>query len=169
MNKTDRESVIPSQWYLVQCKPRQELRAKQNLEMQGGTCLNFQHTVEKIIKGERATRRENLFPGYVFLRLSDQDPLWFRVRSTYGVSKMVAFGGRPLPIADQVVDRLKLLTSLMPSRPSYEKGQTVTITSGPFKGVDAIFSEYNGEKRALLLIRILQRLQSLDLPLTDFS
>lgn len=159
---------MSSQWYLVQCKPHQDIRAKQNLELQGGKCLSFQHVVEKVVRGKLARVRENLFPGYVFLSLAEEDPLWFRVRSTYGVSKVVAFGGRPLPIADHIMRQLIELTSLKKAAARFKEGQQVRITQGPFAGVQAIFSEYDGEKRAVLLIQMLQKMQKIKVPLSEF-
>jgi transcriptional antiterminator RfaH len=34
----------------------------------------------------------------------------------------------------------------------------VTITEGPFRGMDAIFKTYDGEKRAILLLNLLTKI-----------
>lgn len=160
---------MSSQWYLVQCKPRQEMRAQQNLELQGGQCLNFQHVVEKVVRGELAKVRENLFPGYVFLKLTEEDPLWFRVRSTYGVSRIVAFGGRPLPVTEHLIRQLIDFTSFKAIAPRFKEGQQVRIAKGAFAGLEAIFKEYDGQHRAVLLIRMLQKMQQVKMPLSEIG
>ena len=38
-----------------------------------------------------------------------------------------------------------------------QKGEAVTIKSGPFKGLDAIFQEPDGEARSLILINLLNQ------------
>ena len=154
-------------WYLLQCKPRQEARAKLNLEQQGGFCLYLHRSVEKIVSGSCRRIQEELFPGYLFLQLSLDDSLWSTVQSTYGVLRVVSFGGRPLPVADSIIQNLQRLTEQMPVEAQFKKGQQVTITRGAFSGLQALFEEYDGEVRAFLLIQFLQQRHTVKVPLAD--
>jgi transcription antitermination factor NusG len=54
-------------WLLLQVKPRQELRALENLERQKGECYCLQKKVEKLSRGKRIQLGEALFPGYLFI------------------------------------------------------------------------------------------------------
>ncbi len=52
-------------WLLLQVKPRQELRALENLERQNGACYCPQIRLEKLSRGKRGQAEEALFPGYL--------------------------------------------------------------------------------------------------------
>lgn len=72
-------------WYVVLTKPRQEQRAKENLERQGGEVYLPLFSNERIVRGKRVKREEPLFLGYLFLNIPTNSPLLSKVRSTFGV------------------------------------------------------------------------------------
>ena len=37
-------------------------------------------------------------------------------------------------------------------------GDLVTVTQGPFRGIEAIFKTYDGEKRAIVLLNLLAKI-----------
>ena len=92
-----------SGWYVVQCRANQNYRAQENLENQGFTCFQPQLCLEKVRAGRRVQRQEPLFPGYLFIQLSEQDSGWHTIRSTRGVTKLVAFGDRPAAVPPSVI------------------------------------------------------------------
>ncbi len=49
-------------WYVVLTKPKQELRAQENLERQGGMVFLPMFASERIVRGKRVVRQEPLFP-----------------------------------------------------------------------------------------------------------
>ena len=59
-----------SEWFLVQTKPKQEVRALENLERQGLKAFCPQILVEKIRRGQRKVSKEVLFPNYLLLILT---------------------------------------------------------------------------------------------------
>jgi transcriptional antiterminator RfaH len=78
-------------WYLIHTKPRQELRALENLQRQGYECYLPLLPTEKIQQKLVAIVDEPLFPRYLFIRLdsSQSGKSWTPIRSTLGVSKLV--------------------------------------------------------------------------------
>lgn len=154
-----------AQWYLVQCKPRQEVRAEHNLRNQYFSCYCPQHTVEKIRHGKRAVIQQPLFPGYLFINLCRISDSWHSIRSTRGVVRMVTFADEPLPVPDQVIDDLRLRLAHIGDQPLFKEGAAVTVTSGPFKDLDAVFCKEDGEDRAIVLLNLLSRQQQLRVPL----
>ena len=55
-------------WYLVYCKPKNEVRAVQNLEMQGiETFLPMCIESKKLRSGEKTVQKVPLFPSYLFI------------------------------------------------------------------------------------------------------
>ncbi|QJX01464.1 transcriptional activator RfaH [Alcanivorax sp. IO_7] len=123
-----------SGWYVVQCRANQNYRAQENLENQGFTCFQPQLCLEKVRAGRRVQRQEPLFPGYLFIQLSEQGSGWHTIRSTRGVTKLVAFGDRPAAVPPSVIDALKLQTqaSANDDRPALRPGDRLRIEHGPF-------------------------------------
>lgn len=150
-------------WYLVQCKPRQALRAQENLERQGYQCLLPLHQLERLHQGRLQQHSEPLFPGYLFILLDKVEDSWLPIRSTRGVSQIVSFGGQPTPVPDSVIDQLSL-----PRRgivPALTAGDRVSIRNIGFDHVEAIFLENDGEGRVLLLLNFLLRKLVIKAPL----
>lgn len=158
-----------SDWYVVQCKSRQEQRAKENIENQQGEALLFQRPVEKIRRGKRVTLNEYWFPGYVFVRLPQDCPLWASIRSTYGVQRLVRFGEQPVPIRPETFKKICNSVGAAELKPQYVAGDAVQVKAGPLAGMEAIFANYDGTARAVLLINFLHREQSVKVNLADFG
>lgn len=159
------QSPTTARWYLVQCKPRQELRAAENLRNQLLPCYCPEHSVEKIRHGKRAVIQQPLFPGYLFINLCKLNDNWHSIRSTRGVHRLVTFANEPLAVPDEVIDTLQTRLAQAEEQPMFNEGTPVTITNGPFKDLDAIFCKADGEERAIILLNLLQRQQQIKVPL----
>jgi len=161
-------SLMASAWYLVQCKASQDERAEFNLVNQGYTCFRPTHRRERVLQGGRRIVRESLFPGDLFIQLGSGES-WAPLRSTRGVLRIVSFGGKPLPVGDDLIARLHERDSGAPVEARFACGQRVRINEGPFVDVEAIFLAMEGEQRVLLLMTLLQREQRISIPLVDIS
>ena len=162
------ERLTASAWYLVQCKASQDERAEINLVNQGYTCFRPTHRRERDLQGRRRTVRESLFPGYLFIQLGSGES-WAPLRSTRGVLRIVSFGGKPLPVGDDLIAQLYEHDSAAPVEARFACGERVRINEGPFVDVEAIFLAMEGEQRVLLLMTLLQREQRISVPLVDIS
>jgi transcription antitermination factor NusG len=60
-------------------------------------------TVEKLRRGRLAEVVEPMFSRYLFIRLDTEHSNWAPIRSTLGVSRLVSFGNRPAPMADELI------------------------------------------------------------------
>jgi transcriptional antiterminator RfaH len=152
-------------WYVVQCKPRQQDRALTNLERQGGECFLPRRRVERVQAGKRTMVEEALFPGYLFLSISLDDPLWSKLRSTFGVNRLVSFGGYPLPVEPGLIAAIRQFCIQGDPIARFKAGSTVQITQGALKGLQAIFETYDGETRAILLLKLLHQQQRVKIQL----
>lgn len=148
-------------WYVVRTKPRQETRAKLNLENQDITTFLPEITLQKIRRGKRTAVTEPLFPGYVFANLDDYAGKFHKVRSTFGVAKLLTFGETPATVPDALIQEMhqvnaetqqKAQQSAMP-----QVGEKVEITYGPFKGFIAEILQLDGESRCIVLLNWLQK------------
>lgn len=152
-------------WYLVQCKPRQEARALTNLCNQSFTCYAPTHSVEKIRHGKRVIFDEPLFPGYLFIHLCEYSQSWHSIRSTRGVLRLVTFANQAVPVASSIIDGIQSrLNSCGKSRSLFSPGEQVAVTEGPFRDLEAIFSSMDGEERAMILLSLMQRQQQISVP-----
>ena len=155
-------------WYLIQCKPRQDERAREHLERQLYTCYQPRHTVERVIRGRRQMAEEVLFPGYLFIHLDDSNDSWLPIRSTRGVLRLVTFGGQPVAVADELVEQIRSrLDGTAPLSTLPEPGERIRLSGGGFQGVEAIFLAPNGEERVLVLLQLLQREHIVSVPLNS--
>lgn len=109
---------------------------------------------------ERKPRIEPLFPRYLFLKADADHQSLGPVRSTRGVNGLVRFGKELAIMSESVIDAIKLRsdpeTGLVQLKPvPVKKGDKVRVFDGPLAGIQGIFKERKGEKRALLLMELL--------------
>lgn len=148
-------------WYLVHTKPRQEACALQNLMQQGYECYLPMLPAERLRQGALTVANEPLFPRYLFVRLGDSESAksWAPIRSTKGVSRLVSFGNQPAKVSDGLVEVLKkreVAGGMEPQR-LFRSGDRVRVTEGPFAGIEGVFQMPDGNRRALILIELLNR------------
>ncbi|MGF1723449.1 transcription/translation regulatory transformer protein RfaH [Photobacterium nomapromontoriensis] len=146
-------------WHLLYCKRSEQERAVINLDRQGVECYYPQVTVEKIVRSKRVVAFEPLFPSYMFVYFDPERVSYTTIRSTRGVADFIRQGARP-----QIVDP-ELIYGLMINEDSAEQqaklsalpkpGDTLKLTKGQFKGIEAIYQEPDGEKRSFMLINLL--------------
>ena len=153
------DAAAPRRWYVVYTKPREEARARENLERQGHQCYLPELSLEKRRRGKVVPVIEPLFPRYLFIRCADELTTagWGSLRSTRGVVKLVAFGDGPCTVDDAFLNALQLRTERGPATPQalFAAGEVVTIAEGPFAGLEAIFQLKEGADRAAVLLDML--------------
>lgn len=156
-------------WYIVVTKPKQEARAHENLENQGGEVFLPMLQTESIKQGKRTLKSEPLFPGYLFLRLDKNSPLFGKIRSTFGVNRLLSFGGNPVTLDSRLIDDLRLRTAAGDNLPQFKTGQTVELKEGPFRHYQALFKEYKGAERAVILLTLLGQQNELIVELAELQ
>ncbi len=155
-------------WYVVRTKPGQTERAATELRNQEFEVFCPTIKVERVRAGKRVEKVEPLFPGYLFIELSELTSNWRPIRSTRGVAQILTFGERPAIVPDDVVESLRDQVRAHEELHKLEPQQPVRIEEGPFSNLNAVFLEFDGEKRAFLLLEMLGRWQKLSLPLDAF-
>lgn len=158
-------------WFCIKAKPRQEAVAVQNLRAIG--------VAELVLPRLRRMRRghdknkvvvEPLFPGYLFARF---DPMEFQstIRSTRGVLHLVSREGKPVDVAQAVIDELNALgpdatLSILDEAPKV--GAKARVIRGIFTGSEGeVLRLESPQKRIALLLSILGSDQPVELPLDD--
>ncbi|RRV05774.1 transcription/translation regulatory transformer protein RfaH [Pseudomonas sp. v388] len=159
----------PARWYLIQTKPRQEARAQEHLQRQHFECYRPLKSDAARRRGARPHVEEELFPGYLFIRMDQLHDNWYPIRSTRGVARIVTFGGHPVPVQDELIEQIRQrLAAPMPTqRVVFTQGELVRINAGGFGDVEAIFLAADGTERAVILLNLLQRQQKVVLPMSS--
>jgi transcriptional antiterminator RfaH len=157
------ETINTRAWYLLHTKPRQETTACLNLERQGYQCYLPSMQIEKLKRGKVEVVTEPLFARYLFVYLdtSNNGKSWSPIRSTLGVCSLVQFGGKAAKVDDALVELLRHQACRQPAETLFKQGDRVLLTSGPFKGLEAVYQTTSADHRALILLDILSRPVSL--------
>ncbi|WP_440468566.1 transcription/translation regulatory transformer protein RfaH [Pseudomonas sp. YH-1] len=157
-------TTTEKRWYLVQCKPKQDIRALENLRRQGYECLLPLHKLERLQKGQWKTHEEPLFPGYLFIELDTLLDNWMPIRSTRGVSQIVRFGTHPLSVPLNIIERLRNTSPTVEAE--LLPGDKIIVEWGQLHGLEAIFINKDGNERVLILLNILQREVKVTVPVS---
>ena len=157
-------------WYLLYCKRGQLQRAQEHLERQAVNCLMPTIALEKIIRGKRTTVDEPLFPNYLFVEFDPEVIHTTTINATRGVSHFVRFGMQPAMVPSNVIHQLSIHTPEGITDPDTPyAGDDVVITEGAFEGLQAIFTEPDGEARSMLLLNLLNKQVMQSVKNTDFK
>ncbi|MBD8494109.1 transcription/translation regulatory transformer protein RfaH [Pseudomonas syringae] len=151
----------PARWYLIQTKPRQEVRALEHLQRQQFECY------QPLTIG--TARQEALFPGYLFIRMDQVHDNWYPIRSTRGVARIVTFGAQPVPVHNELIEQIRQRLANPPTPATFARGEAVRINSGSLSDVEAIFLTLDGAERAVILLNLLQRQHKVVLPLSSLA
>ena len=144
-------------WYLIKTKPRQEKKAKQNLENQGYVAF---YPISKI-----NNKLVILFPSYLFVQLNEKTQNFSPIHSTQGVSYFVKFGLNLAKVPTSVIELIKtnqhITADKLKDLNKFKPGDKVQIFDGAFKNWVAIFKCYKPDERIVLLMNLLGNEQSL--------
>ncbi len=163
-------------WYVLYTKPREELRAQDNLQQQGFEIFLPMHRIEKLRSQKLVVTLEPLFSRYLFIRLDQILSNWGPIRSTRGVSQFLRFGKEADPVvaSDILIEILKMRTSNVTApKPMFEAQELLQIKDGPFSGFVGFYERMtqtdSGESRALLLIELLGKQQHIAVPVSSLK
>ena len=159
-------------WFLLQTKSRQEARAVENLERQGVESFCPMVRIEKVSRGTRVIKEEALFPSYLFVNFNQSKVSATTVRSTRGVSHFVTSAGSPVMVPDTLIEQLQERTDansdkLLSDLPKI--GDQLQIIDGPFRGLNAVFTEIDGNQRAVVLVNLLNQQVKASLPFKSLT
>ena len=94
------------------------------------------------------------------------------VRSTRGVSHFVTSAGAPIKVPYGLVEQLRervtadadLVMSQLP-----KPGAKMQIIDGPFKGLSAVFTEPDGNNRAIVMVTLLSQQVKTSMPFVSLA
>ncbi len=101
-----------------------------------------------------------LFPGYVFVRIPDEDRTRVTVLRTNGVVGFVGIQGQGIPVSDEEIENIQiLLSSKVPFEPYpfLSVGQKVRIRGGYLDGMEGILAAKNSDRSVIISVDLIQR------------
>ena len=132
---------IAAQWYALYTNPRHEkVVARQLNERQVENFLPLYRTWHRW-KDRRKQVELALFPGYVFVRIEEQNKL--HVLKVPGVVSLVSFNGKPAALPDPEIETLRsALDNQICAEPCpyLRVGRRVRVARGPMTGAEGILS-----------------------------
>jgi transcription termination/antitermination protein NusG len=144
-------------WYVLHTYSGYENKVKKSIETRI-EALDLTDRVYEIVvptqdeieirSGQRHTVQKKVFPGYVLVRMEMDDDTWYALRNTPGVTGFVNINNVPIPLPDSEVQSiLKGMTAEAPRvKISFQVGDTVRITDGPFADFRGEIDEINQER-----------------------
>jgi transcription termination/antitermination protein NusG len=155
-------------WFAVQVTPRHETKVDIGLGYRG--CERFLPTckVRRNWSDRVKTLQQPLFPGYLFCRTTAG--LLGSVLATPGVIRVISFGGKPCPVADQeIADLQRALHSGRPMQPvpHLSLGQRVQIKAGPLAGITGIITHFKNQSRLVLCVDSIMKAVAIDIDACD--
>ncbi len=164
-------------WYAIQTYAGSELsvkRAIQNLVKDLGIEEKLKEVIvptEDVIeikdKKKKITER-SLYPGYVFAHIDLDTDLWHRIQSLPKVGRFIGESKKPTPLSEKdiklIIEKAQKKGSPKP-KISFEEGESVRITEGPFANFTGVVEEYDMEHGMLKLnVSIFGRSTPVEIP-----
>ena len=175
---------LPGQWYVLNAQSGHEKKVKDNLltriknlhlEDQIYDVYIPTEEVIEIRNSKKVTIEKKTFPGYVLVRMDDDDNLLYEIRNTPSVIGFVGSGKYPAALSKREVEKIIGTneeiedTKESPKfKPDFETGETVRVTSGPFADFNGIIEEINlDQSKVTVLVNVFGRETPLELAFTD--
>lgn len=121
-------------------------------------------------EGQQKTKEEQIFPGYVMVKMVMDEQTWYIVRNTEGVTGFVGTDGKPKPINEEEVTSIKKFMSIeQPEfKSTFKMGDAVKIKAGAFVDFMGTVNGINEQKgQVTVLISIFGRETPVDLDFSD--
>ena len=84
--------------------------------------------VEREGQDSKKLVQQKMFPAYVLIKMFMNDDTWYVVRNTRGVTGFVGPGSKPVPLTDEEVASMGLMSSV--AEAPFSIGDSVIVTSG---------------------------------------
>ncbi len=168
---------MAARWYVIHVYSGFEKKVAQSIREQAeqkGMADQFEEIlvpVEEVVEVRRGTKvnaERKFFPGYVLIKMDMDDDTWHLVKDTPKVTGFLGGEGRPVPISEREAQQILHQVQEGFDRPkpsvTFEVGEQVRVSDGPFTSFSGIVEEVDEEKTRLkVAVSIFGRATPVDL------
>lgn len=146
-------------WYVIHTQTGYEDRVKTILEAKVKAGFTKEainqilvpiEQVSEIKAGKKRISQRKFFPGYILVEMELNDDSWYLIKSIPGVTGFVGAGARPLPLREEEIETILKQAKDAKEKPTpkvtFEKGEPVRVTEGPFTNFNGTIEEANVAK-----------------------
>ncbi len=148
-----------AKWYVAHTYSGYENKVKANIEKTienrklHDQILEVSVPMQDVVEetnGVKKTVSRKVFPGYVLVHMIMNDDTWYVVRNSRGVTSFVGPGSKPVPLTDQEVKAMGIVS--LRQEIDLEINDSCTVTAGPFEGSIGIINKINESRRTVSLL-----------------
>ena len=149
-------------WYIVQAYSGfenkvadsiKDIMSKNSLENNLGEILVPTQKVVEVKKGKRTQKEKKYFPGYVLVKLDLDKNIYHKIKNIQKVSGFLGPEGRPVPVSESEIKKIMGQIDETETNPtagiSFEIGEKVKVSDGPFASFTGLIEEIDEEKLRL--------------------
>jgi|SRR5580700_6294851 transcription termination/antitermination protein NusG len=153
---------MPSRWYVIHVYSGFEKKVASAIREQAeqkALASRFEEIlvpteeVVEVKRGAKVSSERKFFPGYVLIKVDLDDETWHLVKNTAKVTGFLGGRGRPTPISEAEAARIMRQVQEGVERPkpsiSFEIGEQVRVSDGPFTSFNGVVEEVDEEKSRL--------------------
>ncbi|PMQ02530.1 MAG: transcription termination/antitermination factor NusG [Dictyoglomus sp. NZ13-RE01] len=152
-----------AKWYVIHTLAGHEHKVKAIIERQ----IKLLHLDDKIFEiivpeekvmvvrgGRKIIQSKKVFPGYLFIKMVDDEEAQRLIRNTAGVTGFVGAQGKPSPLNPEEEHWIRKFIEQKEIKPELKvkKGDKVYIKSGPFMGYEGRVEEVYPEKGTVVVL-----------------
>ena len=167
-----------AQWYIVHAYSNFEKKVAEAIREQAtrqGLDAEFEdirvptEEVVEVHRNKKRVREQRHFPGYVLVKMNLTDDAYHLVKNTPKVTGFLGAQNKPQPVGEREVERiLGHVQEVAAARPrrliTYEIGERVRVTDGPFASFEGLVEEVDEERgRLKVSVTIFGRATPVDL------
>jgi len=140
-------------WYAVYTAPKAEKKVSERFSDAG---IEHYLPLQKVRRRWSDRVKEVIIPvvnGYIFVRILAVE--YRKITDVYGAINFVREGGKPMPIPDNQISRMRFMVELAEEPvefcyDQFDRGETILITRGPLQGMVGELVELKGKHKVLI-------------------
>ena len=154
--------MAKARWYIIHAYSGFEKKVAESVK-ERATLQGLEALVEDVVvpteevievrNGKKVKTERKFFPGYVLAKMVMTDDTYHLVKDTPKVTGFLGPQGRPTPISDAEAARIlnQVVEGVERPRPtiSFEIGEEVRVTEGPFTSFNGVVEEIDEERSRL--------------------
>ncbi len=157
-------------WLALQVIPRHEHNVDRILDIRGHEHFLPLCKVRRKWSDRTKVSELPLFPGYVFCKI--RKSLMEVVRSIPGTIRIVSFGGKPYPVADEDITALQHMVQSdreVAPVPYLHVGRKVKVVSGPLAGITGIITQLRKRDRLIMSLDFIMKSISVEIDRSEVA